>query len=45
MGLVLIVAAVALLAELTVEGLQGLAGGGCGRWGEGLMSLSIWAVS
>lgn len=46
MGLILVVAAVALLAELAVEGLQGLAGGGCGCWGEGLVSLlELWAVS
>lgn len=39
MGLVLIMAAVPLLAELAVEGLQGLAGGGGGCWGECLVSL------
>lgn len=38
-GLILVVAAVALLAELAVEGLQSLAGGGGGRRGEGLVSL------
>lgn len=44
-GLVLVVAAVALLAELAVEGLQGLAGGGGLRWGKGLVSLSGGWVS
>lgn len=35
---VLVVAAVALLAELAVEGLQGLPSRGCGGLGEGLVA-------
>lgn len=38
MGFIFIVATVAFLAELTVEGLAGFAGGGRLGWGEGLMT-------